>query len=181
MATKYTNEIKTSVLARYKSGEGPTVISRDLGIPKPTIWNWIRNPSPLQKPPSARWTKEEESFLSENYGNLTKDEILEQLPDKSKKSLTYKIEAMGLRKPEVKPVLDLCQPALLDFIRKTFKEDYMNQCSVREGKGKFAYLEYGNKTAEEFCKWIYEGASIYLRRKYEKAKGVIGGDLCVCS
>ena len=46
----------------------------------------------------------------------------------------------------------------------------MNQCSIRSRKGKFAYLEYGNRTAEEFLQMdIQRCIYIYLERKYQKS------------
>jgi hypothetical protein len=36
-------------------------------------------------------------------------------------------------------------------------------------KNLYRSIAYGGKTAEEFFKWIYHGASLCMQRKYSKA------------
>lgn len=106
MATKYTNDIKMLALEKYRKGEHPVEISRELGVKKGTIWTWIYNPQPLKRAPATSWSKDEEEFLKQNYPSMSKDELLNYFPDKNCKVLSYKIESMGLRKPPVKAILD---------------------------------------------------------------------------
>lgn len=151
MATKYTNDIKMLALEKYYKGQHPVEISREMGINKGTIWTWIYNPAPIQREPSTFWTKEEEEFLKQHYSSMSKDEILEYLPDKTRKVLTYKVESMGLRKPPVRSVLDF---SCIDSEEKAYIVGFLaaDGCISKPKKRNYRIsLEISTKDEEHLC------------------------------
>lgn len=45
---KYTKEVKSDVLKQYQEGTPMQIIIQNMGIPRSTIYHWIKNP-PLSK------------------------------------------------------------------------------------------------------------------------------------
>ena len=46
--TKYTKEVKSNVLKQFHEGTPIQIIIQNMGIPRSTIYHWIKNP-PLSK------------------------------------------------------------------------------------------------------------------------------------
>lgn len=60
---------------------------------------------------------------------------------------------------------------ILEFINQNFQIFYDNNTSVTQsGQGELCHLKFSGKTAIAFLNYIYQDATIYLERKYDKSK-----------
>lgn len=81
---RYTKEFKASVLKRLENPTNDTItsLSEELGVPRNTIYQWIKkaepdNKSAINYKPTNKWTSEDKFYIVLETASLTETELSE--------------------------------------------------------------------------------------------------------
>lgn len=94
---RHTLETKKQALQLYESGVYCKEIGQQLGVDPSTVWKWVSEAG-LIKNPEQHWSPEEIQILRELWPMADKKTLLERIPQRTWRSLTFTASSLGIRR-----------------------------------------------------------------------------------